>query len=107
MTRLRNRRSYLKDIVLIIFILAVSGILSFTLFGPGGYRDLQKARLELYERKVRINRLEYEVETRKKTVEALDEEALKAGRPEALELLEKTARDQDYGREGEYIQRTE
>jgi len=107
MTRLRNRRSYLKDLVLSIFIIAVSGILSFTLFGPGGYRDLQKAQFELYERKSRINELEYEVETRKKTVEALDEEALKSGRPEALELLEKTAREQGYGREGEYIQRAE
>jgi len=99
------RRSYVKEIVLILCIIAVSGILSYTLFGPGGYRDLQKARLELYERRAHVNALAGDIERRTKNTDAIDEEALKSGHPEALELLEKKAREHGYAREGEYIQR--
>ena len=105
MTRLKNRRSYITDIVMIIYILAVSGIISYSLFGPGGYRDLQKARFELNERAAHITALEIDLEKRKETAETMDEDALKTGRPEALELMEKKAREQGYAREGEYIQR--
>ena len=106
MTQLIHRRSYVKEIVLIICIVAVSGVLSYSLFGPGGYRDLQKVQLELHERQARVRKLEINLERRTESAKAIDEDALKSGHPEALDLLEKKAREQGYAREGEYIQRT-
>ena len=105
MTQLVHRRSYVKEIVLIICIVAISGILSYSLFGPGGYRDLQKVRLELHERQARVRKLEINLERRTENAKAIDEDALKSDHPEALDLLEKKARQQGYAREGEYIQR--
>ena len=105
MPQLIYRRSYVKEIVLIICIVAVSGTLSYSLFGPGGYRDLQKTRLELYEYQVRVRNLDGEVEQLKKITAIIDEDALKSGYPEALELLERKAREHGYARDGEYIQR--
>jgi len=99
------RRSYLKEIVLIICILAVSGFFSYSLFGPQGYRDLQKSRMELHERRERVSALEHDVERRTENAGAIDEDALKSGSTEALELLEKRAREYGYARDGEYIQR--
>jgi hypothetical protein len=83
----------------------MSGILSYSLFGPGGYRDLQKARLELYENQARVRTLEIDVERRKETSKAIDDDALRSDHPEALELLGKKAREYGYARDGEYIQR--
>ena len=105
MTRVTRRRSYVKEIVSIICIVAVSGFLSYSLFGPGGYRDLQKTRMELQERRERVRLLEIDIERRMENAIAIDEDALKSGNPEALELLERRAREQGYARQGEYIQR--
>ena len=105
MTQSIHRRSYVKEIVLIVCIIAVSGVFSYSLFGPGGYRDLQKARLELHERRAHVNALQIDIERRTKNTIAMDEDALGAGHPEALELLEKKAREHGYARDGEYIQR--
>jgi cell division protein FtsB len=101
-----HRRSYVKEIVLIVCIVAVSGILSYSLFGPGGYRDLQRSRLELHERQARVQKLEIDVERRNENVNNLDEDALMSNRPEALDLFEKKARAYGYARKDEYIQRT-
>ena len=106
MTQLKYRRSYVKEIILIICIVAVSGILSYSLFGPGGYRDLQKARLELYARQAHVRALETDIERRTENAKAIDEDALKSGLPEALRWFEQKAREHGYAREGEYIQRT-
>jgi cell division protein FtsB len=105
MTQSKRRRSYVREIVLIICIVAVSGILFYSLFGPGGYRDLQKARMDLYGRQTRVRALEIDIERRTANANAIDEDALKSGRPEALEMLEKKAREHGYARQGEYIQR--
>ena len=104
MARSRHRRSYVKEIVLIICIVAVSGFFSYSLFGPGGYRDLQKARQELNEQRERVRELEINIERRMENAKAIDEDALKSGRSEALDLLEKRAREYGYARDGEYIQ---
>jgi len=104
MTQLKYRRSYVKEIILIICIVAVSGILSYSLFGAGGYRDLQKARQELYVRQAHVRALEIDIERRTENALAIDEDALKSGRPEALRLLEQKAREHGYARDGEYIQ---
>ena len=100
-----HRRSYVKEIVSIICIVMASGFLSYSLFGPGGYRDLQKARMELHERQASLRALEVDVERRTENANAIDEDALKSGRAEALELLERRAREYGYARDGEYIQR--
>lgn len=100
-----NRRSYVREIVLIICIVAVSGILSYGLFGPGGYRDLQKARMELHVRQARVRALEADIGRRTATAGAIDEDALSSGHPKAFELLEKKAREHGFARQGEYIQR--
>ena len=100
-----HRRSYTRDIVLIICIVAITGIASYSLFGAGGFRDLQKAWQELQERQVRVNDLENEIKLRTQNADAIDDEALKSGHPETLELLERRAREQGYAREGEFIQR--
>ena len=104
MTRFIHRRSYAKEIVLIICIVAVSGIVSYSLLGPRGYRHLQKSRLELYEREARVRELQVSLERRIENARVIDEDALKSGDPEALDILEKKAREQGYAREGEYIQ---
>ena len=103
-TRSVYRRSYVKEIVAIICIVAVSGFLCYSLFGPGGYRDLQDARLELHEQRMRVSLLESDVVRRTENTGAIDEAALKSGSPDALELLERRAREQGYARQGEYIQ---
>ena len=86
-------------------IIVVTGIMSYSLFGPGGYQDLQKARLELYERQTRVDNLDANIKQRTENARAIDEDALESGLPETLDLLEKKAREQGYAREGEYIQR--
>ena len=105
MTQSIHRRSYVKEIVMIVCVVAVSGILSYSLFGPGGYRDLQKAWTELSERQAQVRRLESDVERRTENARIINEDALMSGSPEALELFERKAREQGYARQGEFIQR--
>ena len=100
-----NRRSYVKELALIICIIAVSSIFSYSLFGSGGYRDLQEARLELHKRKAHVHELEMDVERRTENAKAINEDALMSDHPEALKMLEKKAREHGYARYGEYIQR--
>ena len=100
-----NRRSYIKEIILIVCIVAFAGIMLYTLFGPEGLKDLQKARIEMQERQERVDALEDEIKKRTRNADAIDEDALRSGRPETLDLLERRAREQGYAREGEYIQR--
>jgi cell division protein FtsB len=92
----RYRLSHKKELYYISCIVAVLAILLFSLLGPGGYRDLQKARLELQERRVRVDALRQDNAERKKTIEALRFNK---------NALEKIARDRGYGRVGELSQR--
>ena len=54
MTRQKNRISHKKELYYILCIVAVLVVLLFSFLGPGGYRDLQKARLQLQEQRVRV-----------------------------------------------------
>ena len=101
----RYRRSYKKELGLILCIVAVSAILSFTLFGGGGFRDLQKSRAELQERQERVRNMEARINRHMENINTLSEDAIRSNDPEALKLLEEKARDHGYAREGEYIQR--
>jgi cell division protein FtsB len=96
MARSRNRRSPKKEVYYIVCILTVMTILAFSLLGPGGYQDLRKARLELQEQHIHVDRLEHENQERMKSIEKLRSDK---------HALERYAREKNYGREGEIIQR--
>ena len=91
----RYRLSYKKEIYYILCIVVVAVILLFSIFGPGGYRDLQKARAELQEQNRRVEELRRRNDERMRKIEALRSDK---------DALEKYAREKGYGREGEIIQ---
>jgi len=78
MARSRSRISHKKELYYILCIIALILILGFSFFGPGGYRELRKARLELQEQRSRVEALKRDNNERRKSIEALrsDEEAL-------------------------------
>ena len=96
MARSRKRLSYKKECYYICCIVALVFILLLSYFGPGGYRDLQKARLEVQEKRTHVEELKSENDERMKTIEALrsDEDA-----------LEGYAREKGYAKDGEIILR--
>ena len=96
MARSRKRLSYKKELYYICCIVALVVILLFSFFGPGGYRDLQKSRIELQEKRSRVEELKLENNERKQSIRELrsDEGA-----------LEGYAREKGYAKEGEIIQR--
>lgn len=94
----RYRLSYKKEIYYILCIVAVAVILLVSFFGPGGYRDLQKARAELQEQNRRVEELKRKNDERMRKIEALRSDK---------DALEDYAREKGYGREGEIIQQLE
>jgi len=95
MTYSRRRLSHKKEAYYIICIVAVLTILLASFFGPGGYRELQKSRLELQEEHIRIDRLERHNSERMKSIEKLRSDR---------NAIEKYAREKGYGKKGEIIQ---
>jgi len=95
MARPKNRLSHKKEAYYILCIVAVLAILAFSLFGPGGYRDLRQSRRELERQRERVNRLERGNYERMKSIEKLRSDR---------DALEGYAREKGYGREGEIIQ---
>jgi cell division protein FtsB len=95
MARSKRRNPYKKELYYIICIMILLGVLLFSLFGPGGYRDLQKARLELQEQRVRVEELKRKNFERMKSIEEL-----RTNRG----ALEKYAREKGYGKADEIIQ---
>jgi len=95
MARSKKRLSYKKELYYIICIVVLLVVLGFSIFGPGGYRDLQKARLDLQEQRVRVEELKRKNYERMKSIEELRS---------SRDALEKYAREKGYGKEGEIIQ---
>ncbi len=95
MARKKNRLSHKKEVYYILCILTLLVILLYSVLGPGGYRELQKARLELREQRVRVEKLKQSNNERMQSIEALRSDK---------EALEKYAREKGYGKEGEIIQ---
>jgi cell division protein FtsB len=95
MTRRQNRISHKKELYYILCILAVLIVLLFSFLAPGGYRDLNKARLQVQEQRVRVEALKRENSELMKSTEALQSDS---------KALEKVARQQGYGRGDEIIQ---
>ena len=95
MAHSKHRISYKKELYYILCIVALLVVLLFSFLGPGGYRDLQKARLELQEQRVRVEELKRKNFERMKSIEEFRS---------SREALEKYAREKGYGKEGEIIQ---
>ncbi|MBN1566986.1 MAG: septum formation initiator family protein [Acidobacteria bacterium] len=95
MARSNRRLTYKKELYYIVCIVGLLVVLLFSFWGPGGYRDLQKARLELQEQRIRVNELKRKNYNRMKSIESLRSDK---------KALEKYAREKGYGKEGEIIQ---
>jgi cell division protein FtsB len=91
----KRRISHKKELYYISCIIVLLAVLLFSFFGPGGYRDLRKARLELQEQRVRVEELKRSNYNRMKSIEALQSNK---------QALETYAREKGYGKEGEIIQ---
>jgi cell division protein FtsB len=96
MAHSKDRISHKKELYYIFCIVALFVVLLFSFLGPGGYRDLRKARLELQEQRVRVEELKRRNFERMKSIEALRSNK---------DVLEKYAREKGYGKQGEIIQR--
>lgn len=91
----KYRHSHKKEAYYILCIVVLAVIMLFSLFGPGGYRDLRAARIELQEQRARVEELKRDNYNRLKSIESLRS---------SKEALEKYAREKGYGRDGEIIQ---
>jgi hypothetical protein len=84
------RFSYKKELYYILCIVAVVVILLFSFFGPRGYKDMKKARLELQSQRARIDDIQRRNLEHMKYIEALKSNRLE---------WEKHAREKGYGKE--------
>jgi hypothetical protein len=91
----KHHPSHKKEAAYIFCIIFVTAILSFSIFGPGGFRELRTARIELQEKRVRVEELKRDNDRRMKVIEALRSDK---------EEWEKNARERNFGRDGEIIQ---
>ncbi len=95
MTYHKNRLSHKKELYYILCIVAIIVTLLFSIWGPGGYRDLSKARMELQEKRRRVDELKQKNYERMRNIENLKSDK---------DALEKHAREKGYAREGDIIQ---
>jgi cell division protein FtsB len=95
MARSKRRISHKKELYYIVCIVALFAILIFSIFGPGGYRELQKSQIELQAVRERIDRLKRENLQRVKNIDQLRTDK---------QAIEKIAREKDYAKPDEIIQ---
>jgi len=91
----KKRLSHRRELYYIICIFALLAVLLFSFFGPSGYREMRRARLELEAQRTRVDQLKHSNSERMKNIEALRSDEA---------TLERYAREKGYGREGEIIQ---
>jgi cell division protein FtsB len=91
----KRRTSHKKELYYIACIVVLMAVLLFSFFGPGGYHDLRKARLELQEQRVRVEELKRRNYAHMQSIKALQSDK---------NVLEKYAREKGYGKQGEIIQ---
>jgi cell division protein FtsB len=95
MTYRKKRLSHKKELYYILCIVALMVTLLFSIWGPDGYRDLIKKRLELQQQRHRVEELKRKNFERMQKIENLKSNA---------DALEQHAREKGYGREGDIIQ---
>ncbi|MDR1727911.1 MAG: septum formation initiator family protein [Acidobacteriota bacterium] len=94
MTRFKHRPPYKKELLAIIGIVAVFGWLILGLFGPGGYRSLQKSRLEQKRQQMAVRALELDNSRLLQKITALRTDPM---------AQEGKARENNFARENEVI----
>jgi cell division protein FtsB len=95
MNRPGRKLSHAKELYYILCIVAVALGVMFSVWGPGGYLQIRKARAELETRRARINEMQRENADRYDRIVRLQTD------PAAMEEL---ARQKGFGREGEIVQ---
>ena len=90
-----RKLSHAKELYYILCIVAVIVGALFSVWGPGGYVEMRKAREELEARHARVKALEKEIAERYERILKLQSD------PAAMEEL---ARQKNFGREGEIVQ---
>jgi cell division protein FtsB len=91
----KRRTSHKKELYYIGCIVVLMAVLLLSFFGPGGYHDLRKARLEVQEQRVRVEGLKRSNYEHTQSIKALQSDK---------KVLEKYAREKGYGKQGEIIQ---
>ena len=95
MPYLRNRPSHGKEIYYILCIVVVVVITLSSIWGPGGYLELKKARQDLEDQRNRVDDLKRSNQDRMQSIQALRSDP---------ETLEKRAREKGYGKSDEIVQ---
>jgi cell division protein FtsB len=96
MAHTRKRTAYAKEIGYLLCIVTILVILVFSIFGPRGYKDLRKAKLDLQQQRARVERLDHENHDLKASIEAFRSNKT---------VQEEYLRQKGYARSGEKIQR--
>jgi cell division protein FtsB len=95
MTYFRSRPAYAKEVYYLICLVLVVVISLFSIWGPGGYIELRKARSQLEAQRVRVEALRQSNAERLLAIQSLRSD------PNALE---KYARSKNYAQKGEIVQ---
>jgi cell division protein FtsB len=95
MTYSRSRLSHAKEIYYIVCIVLLVVITMFSIWAPGGYLEMKKARRELEAQRARVEALKRNNQERMQSIQALRSDK---------EALERLARENGYGRPGEIVQ---
>ena len=95
MPYLRNRLSHGKEIYYILCIVVVVVITLSSIWGPGGYLELKKAKQDLENQRIRVDALKRSNEERMRSIQALRSDP---------ETLERHAREKGYGKGDEIVQ---
>lgn len=94
MAHSRSRLSHAKEIYYIVCIVLLVVIGMFSVRGPGGYMEMMKLRRELETQRARIDALKLGNQQKLESIQALRS---------SKETLERLARQNGYGREGEIV----
>ena len=95
MARLQRSTSHLKELYYIIVIVALAALTTFSIWGPGGYFGLKKARAGLEAQRALVQSLKRNNENRLKSIQGLRSDK---------EALERYAREKGYARKDELVQ---
>ena len=95
MTRFRSGISHLKELYYISFIVVAAIVAIFSIWGPGGYFEMKRARTELEVHRARVETLKHDNSESMQSIKALRSDR---------ETVERYARKKGYGRKGEIVQ---